>query len=64
MTNANRRMPLPDLLLAQLEKRLLLAARPVRHPEAEEALSEVIVYVIVLGIIVTFCLTVWALGGD
>ena len=61
---ANRRMPLPDLMLAQLERRLKLSEHPIRNYEAEEVLSELIVYWIFLGVVATFCLTIWVLGGE
>ena len=62
MLKVNRRLPIPDLLLAQLLRRLDLAGQPVRNPEAEEALSEVFVYGIVLVIVVVVGALLWVLN--
>ena len=59
MFKVNRRLPVPDLLLAQLQRRLDLAGQPVRNPEAEAALAEVIVCWIVLGIVVLVGVMLW-----
>ena len=63
MFRLNRRLPLPDLMLAQLHRRLESTKRIDRHDEAEEAMSELIVGWLFVGIIATFCLTLWYLGG-
>ena len=51
----------PDLLLAQVQRRLDQAGHAERQAEADEMVSELIVSWIVLGIVATFCLLLWVL---
>ena len=63
MLRPNKRLPVPDLLLAQLLRRLDLAGQPVRNHEAEEALSEMFVYGIVLVMVVIVGLMLWVVDA-
>ena len=56
MTRLNRRLPLKDLVLAQLDRRLQLAALPVNQQETDEAAIEIVVGLVVLGIVSTVAL--------
>ena len=56
MTRLNRRLPLKDLMLAQLDRRLQLAAQPDIEEERRDAAIELVVGLVVLGIVSTFAL--------
>ena len=56
MTRLNRRLPLKDLMLAQLDRRLQLAAQPDHEEDRRDAAIELVVGLVVLGIVSTFAL--------
>ena len=59
---ANARMDKPDLILAQVVRRVALAQRPDPSTIEAEATIETLASLVVLGIAVAFLVLVWVLG--
>ena len=61
MMRLNRRLPLKDLMLAQLDRRLQLAVQPEKEEERLDAVIEIVAGLVALGIVSTFALLLWVL---
>lgn len=60
---ANRRLPLPDLMLAQLNRRLSLAAQAEEPAHAENIAVEILARLAVVGVVGLCAVLLWVWWG-
>lgn len=63
MYRLNRHVSPTELMLAQLQRRIELAAQPNLGTEVQDATIELAAGLIILGVICTFVLLIWWMGN-